>query len=643
MSLELEALVDTLIARDPGRPAVLAPGRAPLGYGSLGVQLEQTVAGLARAGFGDGGRIAMLLPNGPEAAVATIAVAAHATCVPLNPAYGEDDLRFYLEDSGAGALIVPSADTGPGRRVAASLGLAVIDLSFDPSWPAGRFVLDVSRSATREPPAPGTVRSGRDVALILHTSGTTARPKIVPLSQANLASSARAIARHLALSPGDRGLNVMPLFHIHGLVGSLLASIAAGASLVCTPGFDDERFFEWVAAFEPTWYTAVPTIHQAILARGARYRAVAPAHRFRLVRSSSASLPPQLLGELERLFDAPVIEAYGMTEAAHHMASNPLPPAVRKPGSVGVPAGADIVVLDREGRPVEPGDEGEIAVRGPGVTVGYEANPAANAAAFDDGWLRTGDLGRFDADGYLQIAGRLKEIVNRGGEKISPREVDEALLEHPDVAQAVAFATPHPSLEEDLVAAVVLRPGTPEDEQALRAYLFGRLPDFKVPSQLLFVDAIPKGPTGKVQRTTLHRVFGHRLVRPFEPPADELEQVVAESVQSVLAIAGVGRRDNFFGLGCDSLSGVRIVARVNDQLGLAMAIGDLFRHPTVMSFSARARAAKRLRDDEDARLVAEISALSDEEIERRLAGAGSGGGDLLDDASRGFRKVDRRA
>ncbi|RPH65681.1 MAG: AMP-dependent synthetase, partial [Burkholderiales bacterium] len=493
----------------PDAPALLAPDRRPATYADLWDQCRRFAATLRSAGFERRARIAVCVANGPEAAAAALTVAASATCAPLNPAYQAGEFRFYLKDARADALIVLQSERGAIRDVAADLGLAVLELVVDPAAPAGCFELRpagpaIRRAGSTEAAETGSWPSLDDVALILHTSGTTARPKIVPLSQANLVASARSIAAHLSLSPDDRCLNVMPLFHIHGLVGALLATLAGGGGIVCTPGFDEGTFFDWVAEFEPSWYTAVPTIHQAIVANGAAYRGRAPRHRFRFARSSSAALPPTTLAALESLLDAPVVEAYGMTEASHQMATNPLPPRERKPGSVGLPAGVEIAILDDAGRELVQGETGEIAIRGPGVTAGYENNPEANAKAFTHGWFRTGDQGRLDADSYLVISGRLKEIVNRGGEKVSPREVDDALLEHPDVAQAIAFAVPHASLGEDLVAAVVPRAGRSPDEAQLRGFLLSRLAGFKVPSQIVFVDAIPKGPTGKVQRTSLH-------------------------------------------------------------------------------------------------------------------------------------------
>ncbi len=588
---------------------------------------------LASAGIGRGARVALVLPNGPQMASAFVGVAACATCAPLNPGYQAQEFRFYLEDVNARAVVVQRREGGPVRQVAADLGLAVIEIDADASCAAGQFDVHAPAAGHRDSmdsPAPG------DVALVLHTSGTTARPKIVALSHANLLASARHIAGHLALGPADRCLNVMPLFHIHGLVAALLAPLASGGSVVCTPGFDEQRFFDWIAEFAPTWYTAVPTIHQRVLAHGALYRERAPAHRFRFVRSSSSALPPRTFERLEALTGAPVIEAYGMTEASHQMASNPLPPAPRKPGSVGVPAGAEIALMDAHGQLLTPGgtgdtdNTGEIVIRGPGVTAGYEGNPQANAASFVNGWFRTGDLGRLDADGYLFINGRLKEIVNRGGEKVSPREVDEALLEHPAVAEAAAFAVPHASLGEDLAVAVALRAGRQADEAELRGFLFGRLAEYKIPSAIVFVDAIPKGDTGKVQRTTLHDKLGHLIARPFVAPGNDVERSLQAIFGEVLGCAAVGVHDNFFMRGGDSLKGTQVMSRIVAQHAIELALPVLFRHPTVAALAvevqARGLAARRRSAD----VQAEIDALSDEEVTRLLAeeearGAGSGG------------------
>jgi acyl-CoA synthetase (AMP-forming)/AMP-acid ligase II len=346
------------------------------------------------------------------------------------------------------------------------------------------------------------------VALVLHTSGTTSRPKQVPLTQRNVCASAHNIRATLELSPADGCLNIMPLFHIHGLMAALLASLAAGARVYCTPGFNALRFYAWLDAAEPSWYTAVPTMHQAILARADRNRASLARARLRFIRSSSASLPPQVLKELESTFGVPVIEAYGMTEAAHQMCSNPLAPRPRKPGSVGPAAGPEVAILDPSGCVLPSGQIGEIAIRGANVTPGYFNNPAANAAAYTDGWFRTGDQGSIDADGYVQISGRIKEIINRGGEKVSPLEVDAVLMDHPAVQQVCTFALPHERLGEEVAAAVVLREGAELTERELRDFAASRLADFKLPRKVVFCAEIPKGATGKIQRIGLAAKLG---------------------------------------------------------------------------------------------------------------------------------------
>jgi acyl-CoA synthetase (AMP-forming)/AMP-acid ligase II len=343
---------------------------------------------------------------------------------------------------------------------------------------------------------------------VLHTSGTTSRPKIVPLAQRNVCASAKHITETLALTPGDACLNIMPLFHIHGLIAAVLSSLAAGGSVVCSPGFNALRFFAWLDEVKPSWYTAVPTMHQTILARAERNGEIIGRSKLRLIRSSSASLPPQVMLELEKTFNAPVIESYGMTEAAHQMASNPLPPRARKPGSVGIAAGPEVAIMDPEGNILPAGGLGEIVIKGPNVTAGYEANPAANASAFTNGWFRTGDQGTLDEEGYLRITGRLKELINRGGEKVSPLEVDETIMDHPAVAQVVTFAMPHDKLGEEVAAAIVLREGQSATEREIRDFAAKKLADFKVPRKVVFLQEIPKGATGKLQRIGLAEKLG---------------------------------------------------------------------------------------------------------------------------------------
>ena len=484
--------------------AIAAPERAPLTYGGLRDQVARTGEALARAGVRAGDRVAIVLPNGPEMATAFLGVAAHATAAPLNPAYRADEFAFYLDDLGAKALILEDGAEGPVVEAAQRVGVPIIGLTPERGAAAGCFSLDIPAGAGA---AEGDGDRG-DAALVLHTSGTTSRPKIVPLTGANLCASARSISGWLSLEPGERCLNIMPLFHIHGLMAGVMASLDAGSTVICTPGFNALRFFAWLDEMAPTWVTAVPTMHQAILARSPRNREVIARRRLRLLRSSSSSLPAPVMGELESVFDAPVIESYGMTEASHQMTSNPLPPAERRPGGVGFAAGPQVAIMDEAGRLLDPGAKGEVVIRGANVTHGYENNPEANAAAFTGGWFRTGDQGVIDADGHLTLTGRLKEIINRGGEKIAPREVDDVLMAHPAVAQAVTFAMPHQKLGEDVAAVIVLREGAEAGERELRAFASESLADFKVPRTILFRDEIPKGATGKLQRIGLAEKLG---------------------------------------------------------------------------------------------------------------------------------------
>lgn len=495
-------IFDLLAAGADDASAIEALDRPALTYAALRAHVRASVAALNGLGVGRGDRVGIVLPNGPDMATAFLSVASAAVAAPLNPTYKREEFEFYLKDLDAKALIVEAGAGGLAAEAAGKLGVALIELH--PSEAAaGAFTLSGAGAAAARP---GLAESD-DIALILHTSGTTSRPKIVPLAHRNIAASARNIATTLELSARDRGLNIMPLFHIHGLIAGLTAPLSRGGAVVCTPGFNALRFFGQVKDKEPTWVTAVPTMHQAILARAPHNRDVIAEHPLRFLRSSSSSMPPQVIGELEAAFGAPLIEAYGMTEATHQMASNPLR-GTRKPGAVGPAAGPEIAVMGEDGDLLGPGGIGEVVIRGENVFAGYENNEKANAEAFRNGWFRTGDQGVLDADGYLSLTGRLKEIINRGGEKISPREVDEVLMDHPAVSQVVCFAMPHDKLGEEVAAAVVLRDGAAATEAELRGFVGERLAAFKVPRKVVFLAEIPKGATGKLQRIGLAEKLG---------------------------------------------------------------------------------------------------------------------------------------
>ena len=504
----METTLKALIAsHGADLPAIGAPGRKWLTYDGLRTLTTEVADSLNAMGIDASDRVAIVLPNGPEMATAFASVAQAATTAPLNPAYREEEYEFYLEDLKAKALLVMDGYDGPAFKAATTLGMNVIRLTVPDYAPAGYFTLFSeidAASATKVPTAD-------DVALILHTSGTTSRPKIVPLLQSNVAASAQHIQTSLKLTSGDRCMNVMPLFHIHGLIAAVAASLTSGASIWCAPGFDALKFFGWMKEAQPTWYTAVPTMHQAILSRAKRNTDVIDSTPLRFLRSSSASLPAQVMVALNETFNAPVVEAYGMTEAAHQMACNPLETGKQKPGAVGIPAGPTIRIAHEADNHLLDGT-GEVVISGPNVTLGYESNPDANAKNFfnADGarWFRTGDQGAFDDEGYLHLTGRLKEIINRGGEKISPLEVDGVLLDHPDIAQIVTFALPHPKLGEEVAACVVLTEGSDTTDKDIRAFATERMADFKVPRKVIIMDEIPKGATGKMQRIGLAEKLG---------------------------------------------------------------------------------------------------------------------------------------
>ncbi len=505
-----DTLYSLLARATPEALAIGAPDRPWLTYAGLAEQTARTLAALHGAGIGRGDRVAIVLPNGPEMASAFVTVAQGAVTAPLNPAYKLEEFDFYLSDLKARAIILPTGYEGPALEAAAKHGLVILRLGFAPEDPAGAFSLAAEGGTGLGPDT--TMAGPDDIALILHTSGTTSRPKIVPLLQRNVAASALHIQASLALSPADRCLNMMPLFHIHGLIAAVSASLAAGASVWCAPGFDAVRFFGWLDTARPSWYTAVPTMHQTILQRAPRNAEIIARARLRFLRSSSASLPGQVMLELAATFNAPVIEAYGMTEAAHQMASNPLPPRAQKPGAVGIAAGPQLRIAHEVENHLLADGVGEVVICGPNVTPGYEGNPDANAKSFFTAdslrWFRTGDQGSLDAEGYLTLTGRLKEIINRGGEKISPLEVDGVLMDHPAVQQVVTFAMPHDKLGEEVAAAVVLREGMAADEAAIRTFAATRLAAFKVPRRVVILQEIPKGATGKLQRIGLAQKLG---------------------------------------------------------------------------------------------------------------------------------------
>ena len=438
-----------------------------------------------------------------------IAIAANFTSCPLNPSYTKEEFKFYYDDLSVKAVIIEENKSIEARAAAKELNIEVINLKRKTEF--NTITLDINTDIKNIKEYLSET-SQEDIAMILHTSGTTSRPKMVPLSQKNLLASARNISKTLNLNENDKCLNIMPMFHIHGLIAAILAPIYKSGTIITPSGFDALKFFRWLNDFKPTWYTAVPTMHQAILARAPRNIDIIKNNQLKFIRSSSASLPATVMEKLENTFNTCVIESYGMTEATHQMTSNPLPPNKRKAGSVGLAAGPEVALLldDKILHNIKENQNitGQIIIKGENVTEGYINNPEANSESYIDGWFLTGDEGVFDNDGYLKITGRLKEIINRGGEKISPKEIDEILMEHKSVQQAVAFSVPHEKLGEDLYAAVIITENQEISENNLKEYCQQRLTQFKIPRKILIVKEIPKGATGKLQRIGLYKKLG---------------------------------------------------------------------------------------------------------------------------------------
>jgi amino acid adenylation domain-containing protein len=548
-------------------------------------------------GIGRNDRVAAVLPEGPEAAVASLAIACAATYAPINPAYGAGEFERYFADLNPRALLVAAGSSSAARHVAETRNIPILELFAPGEAYAGAFTI---RGKRTDGPVQRGLAQPNDVALVLYTSGTTGQQKLVSLTHKNICCSANNICDAVKMVETDRCLSVMPLFHIHGL-SAVFASLVAGSGIVCPQNFSPSLFLEYLEEFHPTWYTAAPTIHRAILESASLHREIVSRSSLRFIRSASSPMPQKLISDLERVFDVPVIEAYGMTEAGPQIASNRLPPFQRRQGSVGLSAGPEVAIADEAGQRKPTGEIGEVIIRGPNVTNAFEGN----------GWLRTGDLGYLDADGYLFITGRIREMVNRGGEKISPREVDEALMEHPAVLEAVSFAVPHATLGESVGAAVVLRENAQVTEAEIRKFAATRLAHFKIPGHLAIVHEIPKGPGGKVQRIGMAERLGITVpggmsqgeIAAEDGPRTRVEEQLVRIFSEVLGLERIGIRNDFFHSGGHSLLSTQVVSRVMQEFDISLPMESVFEQPTVVELGERI-----------SRLVSEKASASDETL-----------------------------
>jgi acyl-CoA synthetase (AMP-forming)/AMP-acid ligase II len=486
----VETLLDVLHFADSHTAVIVPELSLHVSYDSLRRQVIEMANALASAGIRRGDAVAIALPNGLPAIVSFLAASIAGKAAPLNPAYPYEEFHFFLGDTDARVLICPPVGAEFVRTAAADRKIPVMSVEMNERGTV-RLSGDPAGATAAAPTAD-------DIALVLHTSGSTGKPKRVPLRHFNLAVSSANIANTYALSEEDVSLCVMPLFHIHGLVASTMATLLTGGAVVVPTKFNALSFWRTVREHRVTWYSGVPTMHQLLMAR--THHKPAEAKSLRFIRSCSAPLSSELIHKIENEFGVPFVEAYGMTEASHQMTSNPLPPRHRKAGSVGVGAGLRVRIMDQDGNSLENNECGEIAIQGANVFRGYENNPEANAHAFVNGWFRTGDQGYLDGDCYLHLTGRIKDIIIRAGENIAPHEVDEVLLRHPAVAAAVTFGCAHPTLGEEVAAAVVLHEPHGASESALIRHCRELLAEYKCPHKIYFVKSIPTTATGKIRR-----------------------------------------------------------------------------------------------------------------------------------------------
>lgn len=586
----LDALVQ-VSQRRLNQPALLALQRADLTYSRLGAQIMDVRSTLERLGVHEGDRIAIVLPNGSELAVACLSVLCTATAVPVNPDYKLPEYEMVFERIRPVLLITLPSKDHPAVLAAQKNHVPVLQLIANHDAPAGVFTLETMVGFDSIIRKNGPLGEAGE-ALLLMTSGTTAAPKVVPITRESLLASARNIVDSLSLSPNDRCLHFLPSFHIGGIVDVLLAPLVSGGQVFCAQSFSGPDFFRDLRAFSPTWTQAVPIMLMEILESVGKSPNLIEGHSLRFVRSVSAPLSQSLLEEFEQVCKVPIIEIYGMTETAGVITSNPLPPALRKSGSVGLPINQEVKIVPIASENIENSQRviGEVVVRGVNVTVGYDSMPEINAVIFQDGWFRTGDLGYFDNDGYLYLTGRIKELINRGGEKVSPYEVDQALLAHPAVLDAAAFGIPHTLLNEDVAALVVLKEASCLSRDELLAWLRDRLAFFKIPRVLHFVGAISRGKNGKLQRAHLAELYARNwsvsdVDRPaFVPPQTPVAKALAAMWIEILTCDQVGMDDDFFALGGDSLKAASFINVLQQKWGDTIYVSSLFDAPTLAKY-----------------------------------------------------------
>jgi oxalate---CoA ligase len=583
-------ILSTHARNNPESLAILSPQRMPLTYAVLCQHIYEIARLLNESGIRRNDRIAVIFPTGPEAAVAFLTVSSCATCVPLNPVFSAHEFSAYFRKSGIKALIIQAGLETHAMQAAHELGLSIVEAV--PGDTGGLFTLFPPISPDKAIDIEPEFAQGEDILTVIATSGTTSLPKLITLPQRLFITGCTLRQHAFQLTEQDRLLNVRPLFY-SGPISNMVASLVAGASIICTTGFEPLEFSTWLDEHQPTWYSAPPALHQSLaIYTASQSKGHAIKSNLRFIHSSSTSLPGSLMREMERLFDVPVIQGYASTETGL-IAINPLPPGTRKENSVGVTVGLEIKIVDQHGNAVRQGEVGEVLVQGETVRAGQGYDEEPNASDLTDGWYRVGDYGYLDSDGYLYVLGRVKETINRAGEKISPAEVEQVLLRHPAVQEATVFPVVDLRLGSDVGAVIVPRAGITLTVKEIQNFVAALLVSFKVPRYVVLAAEIPKSPNGKIQRLTLAERLGvkaaeHRQQVNFVPPATPLEdQLVALWAQVLGRDKGtIGIHDEFLDLGGDSLTATKLIAQIRKSIRVEISPLDLFDASTVAQQAA---------------------------------------------------------
>jgi acyl-CoA synthetase (AMP-forming)/AMP-acid ligase II/thioesterase domain-containing protein len=571
----------------PHQPAIVSPTFAPLTYHGLQLQLDNIRRQLRLAGFDCNARIAVLMPNGPEAVLTIVAVACCSIAVPLDPRLSPAEIDQLLDMLRLNALLVPQGSASEARQTAERRRLAIIEAA---PVGHGQLGLNIAVQVSDSPaidaePVPGSP------AFILQTSGTTAQPKLIPFSHSNMLAAAARLQAWFGLTPWDRCLSVSSPYYSHGLKVTVFTPLLTGGSIAVPANSAIVALDEWLDVLRPTWYSAGPTLHTAVLDKTKRLEQAA--HTLRFVVSGGAPLPKEVQDGLQRILGVPVLEHYGSSEAAQ-IAANLPPPGPNKPGTCGQPWPDTMAIVGEDGHPLPAGQRGEVWVRGPTVMSGYLDAPELNQAAFKEGWFCTGDIGSLDKAGFLSLHGRLSELINRGGEKIAPAEIESALLRHPAVAEAAAFAIPHPRLGEDVAAAIIPHPGAQATTADLRQFLQRELASFKIPRRILILDQLPKGATGKVQRRRLRESMDGLLGDQGTMPVSDVNKAPLKLEAELLTLwrrllksEAVTVDDDFFVSGGDSLLAMEMLIEVERLIGHSVPETILFGAETIRQLAPR--------------------------------------------------------